>query len=188
MRKFTFFKALFSPFKPFKLKWHIGKIALGTPYFFPRRWRYLTKEEAKESVNERLEKLRENGKEATVAMYKEFYESAKRSKRGVPKKIGFDFVSLGWKWKYDDIRFEWSPMWSFVFFKWQIAVVFVAPHLSHYWESWLYYELETDKSKSKKERIAECREKAAQTWTAHQTGKDPVTTDYYDLILRTKYL
>lgn len=37
-RKFRFLKALNSPFKPFKLKWYIGKVAIGTPYFFPRKW------------------------------------------------------------------------------------------------------------------------------------------------------
>src|SRR5690349_21002029 len=45
----------------------------------------------------------------------------------VPKKIGFDFVGLGWKTKYDSYRFEWAPVWSFVFIKWQIALIFVAP-------------------------------------------------------------
>lgn len=155
MNKFKFFKALFSPFKPFKLQFYAGKIALGTPYFYPRRW---------------------------VKSEKKGY------RKPVPKKIGFDFVGLGWKWKYDDIRFEWSPMWSFVFFKWQIAVVFRAPHLNHYWESWLYYELQTDKSKSKKERIADCRKNAPQTWTISPGSAKEVTTDYYDLILKSKYL
>ena len=82
MKKFTFLRVLFSPFKPFKLNWYCGRIAIGTPYFYPRRW--------------------VKGKP-------------------VPKKIGFDSVRLGWKtkWRDDDYRFEWAPIWSFVFFKWQ---------------------------------------------------------------------
>ena len=31
--------------KSFKLKWYIGKIAIGTPYFFPRKWIDLTEKE-----------------------------------------------------------------------------------------------------------------------------------------------
>ena len=36
-KKFIFLKALNSPFKPFKFKWYIGKIAIGTPYFFSKK-------------------------------------------------------------------------------------------------------------------------------------------------------
>jgi hypothetical protein len=78
-------------------------------------------------------------------------------------------------------------MISFVFFKWQIAVTFVAPHLDHYWESWLYYTRETNKSASIADRIAQCRKKAPQTWTSHSEGKKE-TTDYYNLILKKKWL
>ena len=38
-KRFIFLKALNSPFKPFKLKWYIGRIAIGTPYFYPRIWK-----------------------------------------------------------------------------------------------------------------------------------------------------
>ena len=38
MNKFIFFKALCSPFKPFKLKFYIGETQIGTPYFLPRKW------------------------------------------------------------------------------------------------------------------------------------------------------
>ena len=157
LRQFEFLKALNSPFKPFKLQWYAGEVAIGTPYFFPRRWK------------------KDKNKPGYL--------------KAVPKKIGFDFVSLGWKtkWRPDDYRFEWAPTWSFVFFKWQIAVSFIAPEQSHYWESWLYYEKQTDKTKSKAERIAQCREKAPQTWTVHE-GDKKTTVDYYNEILKKKYL
>ena len=48
LRKLKFLKALNSPFKPFKLKWYIGKIAIGTPYFYPRKWVNLTEKEIEE--------------------------------------------------------------------------------------------------------------------------------------------
>ena len=150
MNKLEFIKALWSPFKPFKLKWYCGKIAIGTPYFYPRKWK-----------NNML----------------------------TPKKIGFDFVGLGWKtkWTGNDYRFEWSPRISFVFFGYQIAVIVNAPHASIYWESWLYYEKSTDKSKSKKERIEQCKLECSQTWTIYSKDTKQLV-DYYKLILKNKYL
>ena len=38
MNRFNYIKVFNSPFKRPKLKWYFGKIAIGTPYFFPRRW------------------------------------------------------------------------------------------------------------------------------------------------------
>jgi len=149
-RKFMFLKVLNSPFKPFRLKWYIGRIAIGTPYFYPRKWiqskNYLTP---------------------------------------IPKKIGFDFVELGWKtkWSDTDYRFEYSPLISFVFFKWQIAVIFLAPEPDHYWTSWLYYENNTDKSKSKKERIIQCQNEFPQNWISYKNG-DKIKINYYNFILK----
>lgn len=152
-KKFMFLKALNSPFKPFKLKWYIGRIAIGTPYFYPRRWI-----QSKEKKN---------------------YLTA------IPKKIGFDFVDLGWKtkWSDTDYRFEYSPLISFVFFKWQIAVIFLAPEPEHYWSSWLYYENNTDKSKSKKERIEQCQNEFPQNWIIYKNGTK-IKINYYTFILK----
>lgn len=152
-KKFVFLKALNSPFKPFKLKWYIGKIAIGTPYFYPRKWI-----QSKEKKN---------------------YLTP------IPKKIGFDFVELGWKtkWSDTDYRFEYSPLISFVFLKWQIAVIFSAPEPDRYWTSWLYYENNTDKSKSKKERIIQCQNEFPQNWIFWKNGKR-IKVDYYNLILK----
>ena len=152
-KKFMFLKALNSPFKPFKLKWYIGKIAIGTPYFYPRKWI-----QSKEKKN---------------------YLTP------IPKKIGFDFVELGWKtkWSDTDYRFEYSPLISFVFLKWQIAVIFSAPEPDHYWTSWLYYENNTDKSKSKKERIEQCKNEFPQNWISYKNG-DKIKINYYNLILK----
>ena len=155
IRSFDFLRAYNSPFKAPKVKWYCGRIALGTPYFYPRKW------------------IKDKEREGYLT--------------AVPKRIGFDFVPLGWKTKYDSYRFEWSPRISFVFFKWQIAVTFVAEHADQYWESWLYYTRETDKSKSVQDRVAQCRKEAPQTWTRH--GENfKVTKDYYNLILKRKWL
>ena len=38
MNRFSFLRVLFSPFKLFGLKFYFGKVAIGVPYFYPRRW------------------------------------------------------------------------------------------------------------------------------------------------------
>ena len=103
--------------------------------------------------------------------------------------VNFDFVGLGWKtkWSDNDYRFEWPPIWSFVFFKWQIAVSFEAPEEHHYWEAWLYYEYVTDKTKSKRERIEQCKKEFPLTYKVYSQGKEEVV-DYYPQILKSKYL
>jgi hypothetical protein len=145
-----FIKSLWSPFKPFKLKWYIGKTAIGTPYFYPR-------------------KLKNN--------------------KFVPKKVGFDFVSLGYKtkWTNTDYRFEWAPRISFVFFGYQIAATVITVNCDKYWEAWLYYENHTNKKKSKKERIDQCRKKFSQTYISYYPDGREEIIDYYNLILRKKY-
>ena len=197
MNKFTFLKALNSPFKPFKLKWYCGRVAIGTPYFFPRKWVKATPERARKAAHEAIaeierynERNAKYGKPREIPPFDKVYQDKLRCEFPVPKKIGFDFVALGWKTKWDDTdyRFEWAPIWSFVFFKWQIAVTFIAPEHHHYWESWLYYERNTDKTKSKAERIAQCRKEAPQIWSSHKPGQEPETVDYYDHILKKKYL
>ena len=103
------------------------------------------------------------------------------------KKIGFSFCGLGWKTKYDSIRFEWNPVWSFVALGYQIALIFVPENCHHYWESYLYYTYATDKSKSTKERVKEAQEKFPCKWSSY-SGDKKVTTDYWTVILKNKYL
>ena len=65
--------------------------------------------------------------------------------------------------------------------------MFIAPEPDHYQASWLYYEYNTDKSKSKKERIEQCQKEFPQNWIV---WKDEVKTkiNYYKFILKEKYL
>jgi len=110
MNKFTFLKVYNSPFKPFLPKLYISRVAIGVPYFYPR------------------------------------------------KKVGFNLVGLGYKtkWSDTDYRFEYNPMWSFVFYKWQMALIFMPVDCNyHYWEAWLYYYYNT--KGTKEERIRECK-------------------------------
>jgi len=107
----------------------------------------------------------------------------------VPKKIGFDFVSLGYKtkWSHDDFRFEWNPIWSFVFFGYQFCIHFVAPYCDHYWECYLFYYYETDKKLTKIQRINDCIKRNPCVWISHHDGIEE-RIDYYKLILKNKYL
>lgn len=105
----------------------------------------------------------------------------------VDKKVGFDFVPLIWKtkWTSEDFRFECSPRWSFVFFGFQIAVVFQAVHEYHFWECWLYYRHATDKSKSTRGRLKQAKEEFPQTWVSHEGGVE-TSTDYWGLVVKRK--
>jgi hypothetical protein len=110
----------------------------------------------------------------------------KKSNKFRPKKIGFDFVDLGWKtkWRDTDYRFEWSPRWSFVFFGYQIAITFVPIEPSRYWECWLYYSRET--KGTTKERLEQARKEFPCVWISTRVGVETKTC-YWDLILKNKY-
>jgi len=196
MKNFAYLKTFFSPFKRPKLQFYLGKTAMGTPYFYPRRWVKATPEMAHKealreinSVKKFNERNAKNGSAQTVPDYETAYARAMQCTYPVDKRIGFDFVELGWKtkWSATDFRFEWAPRWSFVCFGYQFAVTVVAPEQDHYWECWLYYELCTDKSKSAKERIAQCQKDFPCIWTSHNDGIE-TEINYYKKILRKKYL
>jgi len=173
-------KALWSPFKPFKVSFYAGKLSIGTPYFFPRKWvKYTDADAIKASIEHKA------NKDKVQVSDKQLFEMYKKYSKAVPIKVGFDWCSLGWKtkWTDTDFRHEWNPVFTFVFFGYQIALTVYSPHRSHYWEAWLYYEYATDKTKSKRERIEQCRKECNQTWTV--TGGE---IDYYEHILKAKYL
>ena len=150
---FEWVKVYFSPFKPIIPSVYIGNLAIGTPYFYPRRW-----------VKE-----------------KEGYLKA------IPKKIGFDFVAMGWKtkWERTDYRYEWSPIWSFVFFRWQIALMFVPKDPDAYWTCWLYYSRET--KGSIKDRLEAARKEFPCIWHVSERGKETRKVCYWDVILKDKW-
>jgi len=179
LERFRWLKVLNSPFKPFKVSFYAGKTQVGVPYFYPRKFVPYTEKD----IQKAIEKYKAD-KEKVLVSDKQLYDMYKNYTKAVPLKIGFSYCSLGWKTKYDDFRHEWNPVLSFVFFGYQIALTFYSPYSSHYWEPWLYYEYDTDKTKSKRERIEQCRKEAPETWTSSDEG----TVDYYERILKKKYL
>lgn len=154
MNRFMYLKAFCSPFQRPSLKWYFGKVAIGVPYFFPRRW----------------VKDKDTGYSLPV-----------------PRKIGFDHCSLGWKtkWTETDYRYEYSPVLSFVFFKWQIAVTVWVEYPDCYWTAFLYYLYHT--KGTERERVEQCKNGFSLMFTRYSVGKPEEKINYYDLILKNKY-
>lgn len=110
------------------------------------------------------------------------------------KYFGFDYTSLGWKTKYDDIRFEWSPSISLVIFGKQLFISIIpkmgktpedaAIRVDIYWEAYLTYKYRTDKTKSKHERLEQTMKEYSCIWGNNEKGY----MDYYPLILKDKYI
>lgn len=198
LERLRWWKVLSSPLKPFTIKWYVGKIALGTPYFYPRKLVKATPELATKAAleeikwKERWNKSNPNSDfKHTVKPFDELYDEMMTRKHFVPLKIGFDSCSLGWKtkWTSTDFRFEYGPMLTFVFFGYQIAAMVKPPTdwPGPYWEIWLCYEYATDKTKSKRERIKQCREIMPQIWRSSKNGVE-TRIDYYEQVLKKKYL
>lgn len=197
LQRFRWIKVLFSPFKPFKIRWYVGKIRVGTPYFLPRKWVKATPKLATKAAFNDIKRATDwNNLNPTstfqhkVKSFSEAYDEQMENKHSVPLKVGFSMCDLGWKTKWDqyDIRHEWNPVISFVCFGYQIAMTVCHKHDSHFWESWICYEYYSDKKQSKHERIAFCRKKCPQTWSRLRKDRTKETTDYWDLILKSKYL
>ena len=183
IKDLSWLKVYFSPFRRPILKLHVGEISVGTPYFLPRKWVKFTPQDAVDKATEYV-----NNKSYIRKPFIEWYNSFLKYRKPVPKKIGFDFVSLGWKtkWTGTDYRFEYSPVWSFVFFKWQIAITFVAPEMHHYWECWLYYSNET--KGTTKERLIQARKEFPCVWITHYDKGVKKEICYWDIILKKKWL
>jgi hypothetical protein len=192
LQRFEWMRVYSSPFKPPKLKIYIGKTAIGTPYFLPRVWKKATPQKAiNAAIKEMKDVERHNSIEGSyrrkVHSFGDLYEKYLRHSFSEPKKIGFNFVDLGWKtkWRRTDYRFEWNPVWSFVFFGYQIAITFVPIEPHHYWECWLYYSRET--KGTTKERLKQARKEFPCVWSSTRDGVK-TTTCYWDVILKNKYL
>ena len=187
-------KILNSPFKPFCVRFYAGKTQVGVPYFLPRKWVKATPELAKKAALKTIESEKQwNERNPNYARkiksYEDIYQEKLTYRFPVPLKVGFSYCGLGWKtkWTNTDFRYEWGPVLSFVFFGYQIALMVGQKYSSHYWEAWLYYEYATDKTRSKRERIEQCKKEFNQTWKVYSNGEEEII-NYYQLILKTKYL
>lgn len=177
------FRVFNSPFKTPKLHFYFGKIAIGTPIFYPRKWIKLTGAEAVERAVKSL-----NNPNFVQRTFEEWVEYHKNHQKAVPKKVGFDFCDFYWKtkWSNKDYRFEYPAVFSIVFFKWQFAITFKVKNPDHYFECFLYYYFQTDKNKTVKERIEQARKEFPQVWTLHsKDGEEKI--NYWDVVLKDVY-
>lgn len=200
LERYRWIKALFSPFKPFTIRWYAGKTMIGIPYFLPRKLVKATPKLATKAALDEIKRKENFNKSNANSKFKheikpfdEIYDEMMKCRHFVPRKVGFDYCSLGYKtkWTSTDFRYEWGPVFSFVFFGYQIAAMIGTKDrddVSHYWECWLYYEYATDKTKSKRERVEQCKKEFPQTWTWTSKGKPNRTINYYERILKPKYL
>jgi len=193
MSRFEWVKILNSPFKLPKVGFYMGKTQIGIPYFLPRKFVKATNRTATIAALEEIESQKKwnesNPKYARkIKSFEDLFNEKLNYRFAEPLTIGFSYCGLGYKTKWNDrdYRFEWNPVLSFVFFGYQIAITIYSPHHDHYWTSWLYYEYATDKSKSKRERIEQCKKEFGQKWVSSKDGVDE-TIDYYDRILKEKY-
>lgn len=137
-----------SPFKRPKLKFYLGKVAIGTPYFYPRK---TVKDPDKPGRLKFVDK-----------------------KIG----FDFCRLGWKTKWSNTDYRYEWSPIVSFVFFGLQFAVTISVDNPDHYWSSWLYYQNDTDEYKTKKERVKQLVKDYPQTWKVSSSGTEKTVNYY----------
>ena len=194
MSRFEWVKILNSPFKLPKVDFYAGKTQIGIPYFLPRKFVKATNRTATIAALEEIEKQKSwndlNPKYARkIKSFEELFSEKLKYRFAEPLTIGFSYCGLGYKtkWNDTDYRFEWNPVLSFVFFGYQIALTIYSPYQDHYWTSWLYYEYATDKTKSKRERIEQCKKEFGQKWVRSKDDKDE-TIDYYECILKRKYI
>ena len=195
-----------TPFKKPKIKVYFGKIAKGTPYFLPRKLKRVSKKERLERAQNYYDiylsnliehkpysSLKLNSKRKTI---KDFLPLA-NEKVFVPRKFGINLVPLGWKTKFDDIRYEYNPAISFVAFKKQLYVEFTFEDTSEnsnglenecYWEAALFYRHRTPKKESTISRLVYCVFGNSVTWTWWDQDNQIIKVDYYNKIIKNKYL
>ena len=187
LKDFEWMKVYFSPFKFFLPRFYLGRTKISTPLFYPRKWVKATPERAHKAVLDYIAREESYNKmnpdyARKIRPYDEVFKEKMRYDYAVSKKIGFDFVGLGWKTKFNSFRHEYNPVWSFVAFGYQIALIFIPEHDIHYFECWLAYEYDTDKSKSQKERLKEAIKKHPCVWTSY-SNDEKTKTDYWKLVL-----
>jgi hypothetical protein len=104
------------------------------------------------------------------------------------KWFGFDLLGLGYKYKYDQVRYEWFPRISIILFNRQCVISFVGhSHIQDiYWEAFLTYR-DLDKSMSKEERCLELRKQFGFSWKSLSQGVETVGDDA-KICLKPKYL
>lgn len=175
-------------FKPPVKKYYIGKILYGTPYFDPRNFCrtiiYIRKLDLKPE-EQRIEYAKKypHLKDKDINKFSNL-PMVRRNKEWIKKifkhhyfiQIGYPIsiksVKLGWKWKYDSIRYEWQPSFQIYFFKWQFVILWNSPDNDNdrYYEQILHYLKKANKDIKEAEKTW--------GWVDIKTGKSTWNKDY----------
>lgn len=176
-------------FKPPKKRYYFGKLAYGTPYFYPINFSSTIIEIRKLKLRpkeEYIERTEASPNRPWRDAHNKFSNlpMVQRNKHWIKNILGNYYwievgwpimihqVQLGWKWKFDFIRFEWSPSFQIYFFKWQFCVIWEAPDGDNdtYYEQILWW------LKSAKKDIVEARKTWG--WTNYETKESTWKNDY----------
>ena len=177
-------------FKPPVKKYYLGKVYFGTPYFYPRnfeKWmlsfRILREKssESRESYAARFPHLKDeiSNKFSNLSMVRrnKYYIFKLFGKLYLYLSIGYPImmkrIQLGWKWKYDSIRYEWCPMFQIYFFNLQFCIFWNSPdgNNDRYYEMILWWLKGAEKN----------LDKSYVTW--RWVNKDGVSTWNKDYLL-----
>ena len=196
--RFSDLKEIFSiynsPFVRPVFKFYFGKIQHGTPYFLPRKWVKMNKQDCIEALERDLARAEKNGWKFSEERTWQFYKNYNYKKPVRIKYFGVNFTSLGWKTKYEDIRFEWTPSLSIVLFGKQLMIWMGPPTsikdtVDSYWEAYLWYLYKTDKTEAMVSRLITVFDHYCCSWTRHHVSEGVVEKgdDYYS-ILKPKWI
>ena len=172
-----------------KKRYYIGKIAHGTPYFNPwnfvptiikfRKLKLKTPEQIIE-YEARYPYITKNNKTYRFSNYPmvhrakewtfELFDNWYWLQIGWP--IYIYWHGLGWKWKFDSTRFEWSPAFYIFFFNWQFCIHWNAPD----GDDDKYYEMILHWLYSSKKDITKAEETWG--WTDYKTKKSTWNKNY----------
>lgn len=172
MNKKELLKEIKGVFKPPKNEYYLGKLKFGTPYFYPINFeRYILsfrvlKERSKEELKKYEEKFpylknSDQSKFSNLPMVRRNKNFIfKLFKKHIYVSMGFpvyvERTDLGWKYKYESVRFEWLPSFQIFFFNWQFCSWLIALDNN----SDLYYEMILHYLKNSNKDI----KKAKDTW------------------------
>lgn len=150
-------KEIKGTFKPPVKKYYLGKLAHGTPYFWPMNYcpTIITFRKLEEKTQEEKENYNKQYPWLKIGDYHKFKNlpMVRRAKDWIFKLFGSYYWvqigwpisirtnELGWKDKFNSPRFEWTPAFYIFFFKWQFVIHWVAPdgNNDRYYEMILNY-------------------------------------------------
>lgn len=194
--RFDYLKILNSPLKRPHFRIYFGKPAVGVPYNLPSKRVKLSKKEREKLVKKMMLKPPKHWTiNSNVSIREKAEKHSREANKSVDKTFGLVIAPLGWKTKFNSIRFETNPVISLSLWKWQLAVTIESPNSELgraivedvYWEAWLYYDTRTDKNLSTEERLKQVFSQYSATWRYMDQNNSYVSRCCYYQILKDKY-